>query len=199
LEDEELEQWSKIVIEAIHNAMTSLSAMVNQEISISSLGLRPTAMSDLAEAMGGPEEISVGVYLAVSGAESNGHMMLLHEPRMACDFVDMMMMQPAGTTESLGDMERSALGELGNVVGSSFLNVLANHVGIVLHPSPPAVLMDMTGALLDVIAADIQLRTDRALVAEAKFKAGERSIDGMFLAVPSAGLLKTLRGNQFAA
>jgi chemotaxis protein CheC len=126
-------------------------------------------------------------------------MMLLHEPRMACDFVDMMMMQPAGTTESLGDMERSALGELGNVVGSSFLNVLANHVGIVLHPSPPAVLMDMTGALLDVIAADIQLRTDRALVAEAKFKAGERSIDGMFLAVPSAGLLKTLRGNQFAA
>ncbi len=198
MEDNELTEWSDLIGKAIANAMSSLSKMIGQEIEVSSFGLRRTAVTQMAQLMGGAERVSVSVYVAVSGA-ADGHMMLINDPEMACGFVDMMMMQPPGTTSNLGELERSALGELGNVVGTSFLNVLADSVGISLHPSPPTVLTDMTGALLDIVAADTQLRKDYALVAETSFRAEDRSIHGKFFVVPSDGLLTALRGNRSAA
>src|SRR5690606_31441759 len=52
--------------------------------------------------------------------------------------------------EELAD---SALGELGNVVGSAFLNDLADRFSLRIKPSPPAVGRDMIGALLATLAA----------------------------------------------
>ena len=126
-------------------------------------------------------------------------MVLLYEPRMACGFVDMLMMRPPGTTKQLGEMEQSALGELGNVVGTSFLNVIADSSGVTLLPSPPTVLTDMAGALLDVIAADLLLAHDRALIAETTFTTADREISGMFFAVPSHSLFNVLQGAERAA
>ena len=51
--------------------------------------------------------------------------MLMYNPKMAYGFVDLLMGQPEGTTKALGEIESSALGELGNIMGSSFLNALA--------------------------------------------------------------------------
>jgi chemotaxis protein CheC len=142
--------------------------------------------------MGGPEVMSVGIYLTTSGAGSDGHLMLMYDPGMACSLVDLMMGQPAQTTKSLGEVEQSALGEMGNVIGSFFLTVLADTTGLPLRPSPPAVVMDMAGALLDVVAADILLTQDEAFIAETTFDAPDREVSGMFFVIPSEGLLNAL-------
>jgi chemotaxis protein CheC len=118
---------------------------------------------------------------------------------MAYGFVDMLMGTPAGTTQSLGEMEASALGELGNVVGSSFLNELADATGLRLMPSPPSVMTDMAGALLDIIAADILLTQDDAFVAEATFHAPDRDITGQFFVIPTQDLLGALLAKRPAA
>ena len=67
---------------------------------------------------------AIGIYLTVSGS-ADGHIMLMYNPKMAYGFVDLLMGQPEGTTKALGEIESSALGELGNIMGSSFLNALA--------------------------------------------------------------------------
>ncbi len=51
------------------------------------------------------------------------------------------------------ELTQSALGELGNVVGSAFLNELADRFSMDVKPSPPAVVRDMIGALLATLAA----------------------------------------------
>lgn len=186
-----LATWSELIGRATTNAMDGLSQMIGQEIEVTSFALRRIPVARIADLMGGPDVVSVGIYLTASGS-ADGHIMLMYEPKIATAFVDLLMGQPPQTTQSLGEMERSALGEMGNVIGSFFLNALADSTGLQLRPSPPVVMMDMAGALLDVVAADILLTRDDAFVAETTFHAPDREISGLFFVVPSEGLLNAL-------
>lgn len=52
-------------------------------------------------------------------------------------------------------------------MGSFYLNALGDASGLVPMPSPPAVIMDMAGSILDVALAYILEESDDALVVEA--------------------------------
>ncbi len=184
-------RWAELVSKGTTNAMSGLSQMIGQEISVTSFTLRRTPVASIANLVGGPDVMSVGIYLTATGS-AQGHIMLVYEPKIAAAFVDLLMCQPANTTTALGEMERSALGEMGNIIGSFFLNALADSTGLDFRPSPPAVMMDMAGALLDIVVADILLTQDEVFVAEATFHAADREISGMFFVVPSEGLMSAL-------
>lgn len=144
MKEADLEFWTGLVSKGTMNATANLSQFVGQEITVASFGLRRIPVAETSQLMGGPESESVAIYLTISGS-ADGHIMLLYDPQMAYQFVDMLMGQPPGTTETLGEMEESALAELGNIVGSGFLNALADATGLTLLPSPPTVMKDMTG------------------------------------------------------
>ena len=198
MKDDELAFWAELVSKATTNAIASLSRLVGQEIRVASFALRQIPVAETSQLMGGPEVEAVGIYLTVSGS-ADGHIMLMYDPKMANGFVDMLMGLPAGTTQELGEMEESALGELGNIVGSAFLNVLADSSGLALLPSPPTVRKDMAGALLDVVASDILLTQDEAFVAETTYDAPDRQISGMYFVSPSQDLLRVLLESRSAA
>ncbi len=198
MNDAELATWADLVGKGTTNAMKNLSMMLGQDIDVGSFGLRRVPISEIADLMGGAESTSVGIYLTVSGS-ADGHMMLMYEPKTACGFVDMLMMLPEGSTDVLGDMEKSALGEMGNITGASFLNAISDSAGLDLRPSPPAVLTDMAGALLDIVAADISLTQDEAFIATTEFTAPDRRISGMFFVIPSQALLDVLAVAERAA
>ncbi len=146
----------------------------------------------------GPEAEAIGIYLTVSGA-ADGHLMLIYEPRIAYAFVDLMMMQPPDTTTEIGEMERSALGEMGNIIGAFFLSAIADATGLELRPSPPSVMADMAGALLDVVSAEILMHSDETFLAETTFSTGDRDISGVFFVMPSDDLLNALLQVERAA
>lgn len=198
MKDDELAFWAQLVSKGTRNAITNLSQMVGQDIKVGSFSLRQIPVAEISSLLGGPDTTSVGIYLTVSGS-ADGHIMLMYDPQMAYGFVDMLMGLPAGSTQSLGEMEESALGELGNVVGSSFLNALADSTGLTLLPSPPTVMTDMAGALVDVVAADILLTQDDAFLAETAFVAPDREISGMFFVIPTQALLDALVESRQAA
>jgi chemotaxis protein CheC len=183
--------WADVIQKGTNKAIDNLSQMIGQKVEVGSFNLRSVPIADISQICGGPEVMSVGIYLTVTGT-ADGHLMLIYDPKIACSFVDLLMMQPPNTTQALGEMEQSALGEMGNIVGASFLSVLSDDVGMDLRPSPPAVMMDMAGALLDIIAADLLMTQDEAFVAETTFRAPDREISGMFFVMPSASLLAAL-------
>ena len=135
--------------------------------------------------------MAVAVYLAVTGA-AEGHMFLVYPPKTAMSLVDLLMGQESGTTQEITEMEASALGEMGNIMGSFYLNALSDASGLVLMPSPPAVIMDMAGSILDVALADILQESDDALVVEAIFSTKDQEITGNFLVLPNPSFLKEL-------
>ena len=79
--------------------------------------------------------------------------MLVIPIQRALELVDLLMGQTIGTSKTFGSLERSALAEVGNLTATFFMNSVAKISGIGLRPTPPAVMVDMVGAILDIIIA----------------------------------------------
>ncbi|MFN8639433.1 MAG: chemotaxis protein CheC [Dehalococcoidia bacterium] len=186
-----MQKWADLVSLGTANAMAGLSQMIGQEIEVRDFELERVPVASISEYVGGAEAQSVGIYLTVTGA-ADGHLMLIYEPRVAFAFVDLLMMQPPDTTTEMSPMATSALGEMGNVIGAFFLNAIADATGLSLRPSPPTVMTDMAGALLDVVTADILLYSDDTYLADTTFATADRDITGAFFVIPSQGLLEAI-------
>ena len=191
LTKDEIAIWTWLVSRGIANSLTGLSQMIGQELSVTSLDLRQFPAKDAASLLGGPENLVVGIYLTIHG-DATGHLMLIHDPKVAFELIDIQMGLPPGSTQSLEEMERSVLAEMGNITGSFFLNALADASNLTLTPSPPAVMVDMAGAILGIALTEIMQEEDDILVVKAKFNADERQINGTFLIMPTMGFMRSV-------
>jgi chemotaxis protein CheC len=171
----------------VNNAVIGLSQMAGQEIKIVELNLKKVLVKDIPAMFGGPEALIIAVYLEISGT-SNGHMVVVYEPKVAFDLVDMLLGQPSGTSKELTDMERSTLGEMGNIMGSFFLNYISDSTGSRFQPSPPAVMMDMAGAILDAALANVLAFSESTYIVETVFGTNDRQVSGTFLVIPDPEL-----------
>jgi chemotaxis protein CheC len=167
----------------VNNAVIGLSQMAGQEIKIANLNVKKILVKDIPELLGGPETLIIAVYLEITG-QSNGHMVVVYEPKVAFDLVDLLLGQGSGTTTELSDMERSTLGEMGNIMGSFFLNYISDTTGNRFIPSPPAVMMDMAGAVLDAALANVLARCDSTYIVETVFGTNDRQVSGTFMVIP---------------
>lgn len=191
LDESGIQTWTEIVTKGVTNAIAGLGEMMGQEVVLTSMKARHIAVKDAAALVGGPEVTTAAIYLSISGSAS-GHMVVIYHPATAFELIDMLLDQPAGTSIELGEMEQSVLGEMGNVFGSFFLNAIGDATDLDLRVSPPAVMMDMAGAILDAVLAEIMLEMDEALVLETVFGTHDRQINGSFLCLPSIGLQTAL-------
>jgi chemotaxis protein CheC len=191
LNKDEMKLWGSLALKGIDNAMTGLATMVNREIRMSSLSLKQVPASEAPDLVGGADKMVIGIYLAFEG-DATGHLMLVHQPDVALAIIDMLLGNEPGTTRDLNEMEQSALGEMGNIIGSAFLNAIADALDMRLLPSPPEVILDMAGAILDVAFAEILQQTDDVIVAETSFGTSDRQARGTFLVIPSFNFLKVI-------
>lgn len=189
--DEQLKACTQLVGNGSAKAISGLAQMVGRDIRISAFNARRVPVNQAPDLVGGWETVTLGVYLGVTGC-ATGHMFMVYRPETAMALADLLMGNPAGTTKSLAEMEESALGELGNIMASGFLNSISDATGLSLQPTPPAVMMDMAGAILDVAMASILEESDQALVVETNFSTADRQISGALLVMPSPDLLRTL-------
>ncbi|MCH7655637.1 MAG: chemotaxis protein CheX [Chloroflexi bacterium] len=198
LSESDMEAWAQVSGAGMANALRGLSKMLGQEIATGVVSTRRVPLMEATELLGGPEAATAAVYFALSG-DAQGHMVLVYVPEVAFELVDMAMGDPPGTTKDLGEMERSVLGEVGNVMGGYFLQTLGDTSGMSLRMSPPAVMMDMAGAIIDAVIADIMVFSDEVVVVETEFGTDQRRVHGTFLVMPSPTLIRGLSKSRRAA
>ena len=177
--------WDELIRSAISNSISGLSDMAGKNISASSITPIRMEVKDIPDHLGGAALVAVGVLLAVEN-EPGFHMALMHSSETAYSIIDILLDQPDGTTTELGELELSTLGEMGNIMCSFFLNTLGDTTGIELRTTPPTVRMDMTGAVLDYILAEIMMATDEVSLMQTTYGTEERKVDGTFVVIPSS-------------
>ena len=186
-----LEMLKAITSEGIKNAARGFSGMVGHKIEVSNPVASLVPLLGIAQIVGGPENEAVGIYLRIEG-DLLGQIMMIIPYQKALELVDLLMDLPEGTTQHLGSMERSALGELGKMRGAFFLNSLAKMVGANIRPTPPAVIVDMVGAILDIIIATTGGVSEHVLLMQANFMEGLRSVEADFWVIPDLKALQLL-------
>ncbi len=92
-----------------------------------------------------------------------------------------MGMLPPGS--EFEDMGLSALQEVGNIITGAYLNSLSSMTNLTIIPTPPAVSIDMAGAILSVPAIQFGIYGDKILLIQSQFR-DDIELDGYFILVP---------------
>lgn len=167
-------------------AAAALSQMLGHPVDISV----PTAAAlPLAEAVavaGDPDEARHGILVPIVG-EFEASVVLLVPDEDAAQLCGVYGLDPDS------DDGASFLAEIGNILGTSYINVLAEMCGMDMEPAPPQVVRDMLGAILASVLlangdADTALLLDSALTVEG------RPCSLSFLLIPVGGGVHELLG-----
>ena len=105
------------------------------------------AIEEMPYLVGDPAEIVVGVDFSITGA-IGGYLLAFFSEDDASLLIDALLGIPGGAITELDEMALSALGEAGNIIVSSFLSSLEDLCALDVMPSPPAVAVEMAGAIL---------------------------------------------------
>lgn len=169
------------------NAGTALGSMLGKSVDISV----PTAAAlPLAEAVaiaGAPEELRFGVVVPVVGEFEAIVLLLFPEPdaRTLCGIYGIEPSTPDGY---------SMLGEVGNILGTNYINVLSQMVDMVMEPEPPQVVEDMLGSILSSVLLGRGEDVEAALILDSDLLVEEEQCSLSFLLLPNHGGIKQLLG-----
>ncbi|MDK2864344.1 MAG: chemotaxis protein CheC [Thermotogota bacterium] len=174
------------------NAVTALSMLLNTKVLISVPGVDIVPFAKVPLHFDDPYELVVGVAMHAKG-DAEGTFLLILDLEASKKILEILLgAAPASLTE-LGEMETSALGEIGNIMCGSYLVALSNFTNLNLESSPPVVLVDMISG----IVAEAALMTigeeyeDNVIFVETEISADVFSdkVKGMIFFIPGPGSL----------
>ena len=173
------------------NAATALSQMLGRPVRIEQPEVRIMEYNEAIEWIGGPEEITAGVLVKLSGHLTG--IMLSVQP---LDFVNIVLESMMGMTVSdyreLTEMEHSALVEVGNIMISTFINALSGLSGMEINLTVPAFTVDMQGAILAVPMAEYGGQSDYIMTIGGNFVSEHKQVPCRLLMSPDIRALNAL-------
>lgn len=173
-----------MLAKGMHQAAERLSAMMGRPIRVEAPRLEAIPISNLLNYVGDPEVAMVGVYLLIDGA-LKGQALLLLALTDAFHLVETTTGSAPNTITDLAGPARSTIGSIGHAMLSAFLEVVTEWLNCPVKPSLPAVMVDMAGAIIDVVAAtSIVAQSDNLMVIQADFKDADQSMQCRFWVLP---------------
>ena len=167
------------------HAATALSKMINKKVTMPVPVVSWVDFKNVADFVGGPENVIVGILVALSG-NIQGMMMYLMELDAAHMTTEIILgAPPTGDKYTFGEMERSVIEEVGNIMISSYLGSLAGLTNSKIKPSIPFMSVDMANAILSVPAAEFGKMADKILFIESKISVENVQSSGCFVLVPN--------------
>ncbi len=160
-------------------AGTALSGMVGRAIDVSVPQALALPLAETVDAVGDPEQDVTGIVLPVIGDLEAIVLMLFNAGDEAC-LCGLLGVEPG---DELG---RSAMGEIGNILGASYVGAFGAMTGLHLEPAPPIVLNDMLGAIVASALAPTSAEASVALLLDSDLRIEGEHCNFTFLLLPTA-------------
>ena len=168
-------------------ASGALSSMLGRSVDITVPSASVLPMAEAVGTIGDPEAEYTGVVIPIVG-EMPASVLLLFTPK------DAELMCRLLGVESGTEIGVSALMEIGNIVGTSYINALAEMTGMELEPAPPGAATDMLGAIVQSVLAERAGASDAALLLDSDLVVEREDCSVSFLLVPDAGGVELMLG-----
>ena len=159
-------------------AAGALSSMLGRPVDVSIPTAAALPLADAVEAAGAADEIVTAILLPIFG-DFEAQVLLLFPPADAKTLCELLGVEP--DTE----VGLSALGEIGNILGSAYVGALGQMTGLSLEPRPPQTASDMLGAIVASVLAQGAQATDIALVLDSDLIVEGTECSLSFMLVPS--------------
>jgi chemotaxis protein CheC len=193
LKESQLDAMREVANIGAGHAATALSGMTNRTIMITVPRVYVRPLEDACDLLGNPDRVIAAVLMHMMGDLTGRALVLFpeHAARTLCDFL---FRRPIGTTAVLGDMEQSGLKEAGNILASAYLNALSDFMGMMLVPSVPSLVIDLSGAVLTTAHLNFGHDRDYAFCVETSFRieGSSEPLGGHFLLLPDVQSLRSI-------
>jgi chemotaxis protein CheY-P-specific phosphatase CheC len=119
------------------------------------------------------DEIMLSSWVSFTG-DMAGQLIVLFRPDSASQVISFLAPKVLGSLDFVQDpdLEESIVSEVANIVGCSFLDAIADRAGMILRPSPPLIIREMAGAILESAAAVSYFDSGMVPVANVRFSLG---------------------------
>lgn len=170
------------------NATTALAQMIDCKVDMCVPQVRLLEFKEVGEIVGGDDKIMTSIFLQVEG-DIDGSIMFMLSKSSAAHLINKLMCGMLGIDEEkadeheFGEMECSAIKEVGNIITGAYLNALSGLTNMKIYPSVPQLAIDMAGALLSVPAIEFGVFGDKILLIQTQFT-DDVVLDGFFILIP---------------
>jgi chemotaxis protein CheC len=195
LTPEQLDALREVANIGAGHAATAMSEMTGQRIMISVPRVNIAPLDDVPTQIAEGEEPVAAVLMQMMG-DLSGLTLLVFPKASALRVASLMMRRP---TTDLGPIEQSAIQEAGNILGSSYMNALAEFMGMILMPSPPSLAVDLSTTVLSSTFVEVSGGAEYVFCVESEFVLHESNerVRGLFLLLPDtpslSAVLKAIR------
>lgn len=175
------------------HAATALSQMTGSTIMIKVPEISVASMESLP-AQFSPEEEPVAAVVMHMLGDLSGRTLLVFPRPTVMRLAELMLRRPVGSSLALGELESSAIKEAGNILSGAYMNALSDFLGMLLLPSPPTLVIDMSTAVLTSAFGEFSADPDAILCVESEFMLTElqHTLRGFFLLLPDPASLQVM-------
>jgi chemotaxis protein CheC len=162
------------------NAGTALAGFVGRPVDISVPNARVLDVADAVDAAGPADRPVTAVVLPIFG-DMDAIVLLVFGEEDAALACRLLGVEPGSEYAS------SAVGEIGNILGASYVTALGSMTGLALEPAPPTVVEDMLGAIVSSVVVAGAADSDVALVLDSSLSVEGEACELGFVLIPSKG------------
>jgi len=193
LKESQLDAMREVANIGAGHAATALSQMTNRRIMITVPRVNVRPLEEACDTVGTPDEIIAAILMHMMG-DLTGRALLLFPQSSARTLCDFLLRRELGTTQEFHEMEQSALKEAGNILASAYLNALSDFMGMMLVPSVPSLVIDLSGAVLTSAHLIFGHDRDYAFCVETSFRVEDTTepMGGHFLLLPDMASLRSI-------
>ena len=168
-------------------AATALASMLGREVELAVPRALALPLPDAVDAVGPADATVTSVVLPIFG-DIEALVLLLFPPADAETLCGLLGVEPGS------EVANSAIGEIGNILGTSYVNALASMAGMALEPRPPHVVTDMLGAIVASLLTDTVGDSGIALVLDSELDVQAAACSLSFLLLPTTDGVAELLG-----
>jgi chemotaxis protein CheC len=186
------QDWNRVFQPAIEAASHAMSVWTHERVSLTLDEVREVPLDGVDASIENSESPATVVSVGVVG-EVGGQFLLVLDDEGAEKLAALLLDREPRAMAEWGELERSALLETGNILGSAYLSALTALTGLRLFPTPPELLCEFLGCVLEQAVLIQALQSDTVLLARTCFRHRQERVAWSLLFAPSPELLALLR------
>ncbi len=182
LDDRGIDVLKEVCNVGAGHAATALSQLLGRRVNLDVPKVLLEDIGKVPEIAGGSGSLVVGLFFRILG-DARGNIFMIF-PEQSARAVVSLMVGTEGDVDFTGEMNVSAMKEVGNILASAFLSAISQLSGLNLIPSVPGFSYDMAGSIMDSVLIEISRLADKALVIETDLKESGTSIESHLFLLP---------------
>lgn len=174
------------------NASATLSGQLKKKVTIVVSDLNFINLDNLADVIGGPKKLIVGIYTPIQG-DFGGTVMIMFAIESAIQLSNILKGTPDRTEQTLSGEDQAALRNMGNVVSDSYLNALAEFLDMSMQRSESKIVSTFGENVVDLIMLSIDQESNHGLLIKTDFNVEGSDIAGKFILLITTNKIDNIR------